>query len=244
MKKYLLTSLIIISSGVLSAQSFSIGIRDGLAVTGIKGRFDFKNFESTQTGNRINHSLGVSVNLSLSGILFLQADILYDIKGIDFQNDEDLLGVAYRGFFHMDYITVPLTINIELGRNVKYYGYAGIYMGFLLDAKNTTTFSSTSSPEPAIYDMSYDPTGIFNKKELGGLTGLGLKIPLCEEVNMIIDLRYNFGLTKAAKNTDYDFDSNYWTYGTPDNFHNVYNRSFVFSIGFLYKFKKGSVKNP
>jgi len=83
--------------------------------------------------------------------------------------------------------------------------------------------------------MSYDPTDIFNKNDFGGLVGLGIKIPLCEKVKFIIDTRYNFGLTKAAKNTDFDYDHNLWTLTTPDNFQDVYNRSLSISLGILYK---------
>ncbi|HZX63535.1 MAG TPA: hypothetical protein VFE66_10015 [Bacteroidales bacterium] len=86
--------------------------------------------------------------------------------------------------------------------------------------------------------MSYDPTDIFNKYEFGGLIGLGIKIPLCEKVKLIIDSRYNFGLTKAAKNTDFAYNANQWTKDTPDNFQNVYNRSLTISLGILYRLNK------
>ncbi len=145
-----------------------------------------------------------------------------------------------RNLSYINYITLPLITNFEIGKKVKYYGYTGIYIGFLVKAENYTSLISNSSSDLIIYDLSYDPTEVFNKKEFGGLVGVGIKIPLCEKVEFIIDSRYNFGLTKAAKNTDFDYNSNQWTKDTPDNFQNVYNRSFSISLGILYKLNKNN----
>jgi len=237
-KKNLITILIILSSNFLFAQDFSIGLKDGIPSTGISGRFDFRNFDQTQIKNRIGHSFGLLLNYRTTRFLTLQMEINYNNKGFDFQNDIQIDGIAYTGSFNVNYITIPLVTNFEIGKKVKYYGYTGIYIGFLVKAENYTIFMSTSSPDLIKYDLSYDPTEVFNKKEFGGLVGVGIKIPLCEKVEFIIDSRYNFGLTKAAKNTNFDYDLNQWTKDTPDNFQNVYNRSFSISLGILYKLNK------
>lgn len=230
---HLIIALIILTSNTLFAQDFSIGLKDGISWSGITGRFDFKNFNQTQIQNRIDHSFGLMLNYKTTRFLTLQIEINYENKGFAFQNDIWLDGVAYSGHFNINYIIVPLVTNFEIGKRVKYFGYTGIYMGFLIKAENYTSLLSTSSSEFIIYDISYDPTNVFNKYEFGGLVGIGIKIPLCEKVEFIIDSRYNFGLTKAAKNTDFDYDSNQWTKDTPDNFQNVYNRSFSISLGIL-----------
>lgn len=232
---YIIFALILLSSNFLLAQDFSVGLRDGVSWSSITGSFDFKNFDKTQINNRVGHSFGFLLNYRTSRFLTLQIEMNYNNKGFDFQSDIWIDGVAYTGSFDVNYITVPLITNFEIGKRVKYYGYAGVYAGFLTKAENYTSFISTSSPDLIIYDLSYDPTKVFNKREFGGLVGLGIKIPLCEKVEFTIDSRYTFGLTKAAKNTDFDYDSNQWTTDTPDNFQNVYNRSFSISLGILYK---------
>ena len=237
-KKYLIIVLIILSSSFLIAQDFSIGLKDGISWSSISGRFDFKNFNKTQINNRVGHSFGLLLNYRKTRFFTLQMEINYNNKGFDFTNDIWIDGVAYSGSFNVNYIFVPLITNFEIGKRVKYYGYTGIYIGFIVKAENYTSFISTSSSDLIIYDLSYDPTEVFNKQEFGGLVGVGIKIPICEKVEFIIDSRYNFGLTKAAKNTDFDYDSNQWTKDTPDNFQNVYNRSFSISLGILYKFNK------
>jgi len=236
-KRYLVIVLIFLSSDFLYAQDFSIGLKDGISSTGITGRFDFRNFDQTQIKNRIDHSFGLLLNYRTTSYFTLQMEINYENKGFEFP-DNILFGGGYDGYYHINYITIPLITNFEIGKRVKYYGYTGIYIGFLVKAENYTLFISTSSPDLIKYDLSYDPTEVFNKKEFGGLVGVGIKIPLCEKVEFIIDSRYNFGLTKAAKNTNFDYDSNQWTKDTPDNFQNVYNRSFSISLGILYKLNK------
>ncbi len=233
MKKYLTVTLIILTSHLLFAQDISIGCKAGISWSGINGRFDFKNFDQTQIKNRVGHNFGIKLNYGITSFLTLQIEMNYEEKGFDFQNDPWITGIAYKGNFKTKYISIPLILNLEIGKNVKYYGYAGCYLGFLLNVENYTSYSSTSSPDLKIYDMSYEPTE-FNKYEFGGLFGLGAKIPLCGKVKLIIDSRYNFGLTKAAKNSDYNFNPNQWTKDTPNNFQNVYNRSLTISLGILY----------
>lgn len=234
-KKYLIISFIVLTSSFLFAQDFSIGLKDGISFSNINGRFDFKNFNKTQINKSVGHSFGLFINFRTSNFITLQMEINAENKGFYFQNDVWIDGVAYTGNFNINYITIPLIANFEIGKKVKYYGYAGIYAGFLTKAENYTSFISTSSPDLLIYDLSYDPTEVFNKQEFGGLVGFGIKIPLCEKVEFTIDSRYTFGLTKSAKNTDFDYDSNQWTKDTPDNFQNVYNRSLSISLGILYK---------
>ena len=82
-----------------------------------------------------------------------------------------------------------------------------------------------------VYDLSYNPSNIFNKFEFGGLVGLGTKIPMCDKVNLLIETRYNFGLTKAAENNEV-------TEHNPDIFQNVYNRSITLSLGITYNLNR------
>jgi len=229
-KKYLIIAFIILSSNFLYAQYFSIGLRDGISWSGI--RYDFERF---QIKDRTGQSFGLLLNYRTLSFLILQAEINYEEKGFDFQTDPLLCGGGYSGNFRLKYLTIPFTSHFEIGNKVMYYGYAGVYVAFRLKAENSTSVVSNYSPDLVIYDMSYDPTDIFNKHEFGGLVGLGIKIPLCEKVKFIIDSRYNLGLTKASKNKNYDYNPLRWDTEFPDKPKNVYNRSLTISLGILYK---------
>lgn len=234
-RKVNLFLLIVLLPLVLSSQQFSVGVKDGLTISGIKGRYDFKNFEKTNIEKSLGHSFGLIINYQLSKYIILQTEFNYEMKGFDF--GQSLIGAGLQGNYSMSYLTIPIIAHFEIGKNVKYYGYTGVYFGFLIKAENYTSFSTLSSSTIIVYDLSYDPTNVFNKNEIGGLVGLGIKFPLCEKVYFFIDTRYNFGLTKAAKNTDFDYESNHWYPDSPDNFQNVYNRSLSISLGILFKLK-------
>jgi len=234
-RKVYLFLLIVVLPQVLSSQQFSIGLKDGVTISGINGRYDFKNFENTDIENAVGHCFGFILNYQLNKYFILQVEINYENKGFEF--GESLLGGGLEGYYSMSYLTIPVIADFEFGKHIKYYGYAGVYIGFLTKAENYTSLSSTSSSELIVYDLSYDPSNVFNKYEFGGLIGLGIKFPLCEKVKLFIDSRYNFGLTRAAKNTDFDYESNHWYPDSPDNFQNVYNRSLSISLGILFKLK-------
>lgn len=230
------------SINLLFAQNFSIGLRDGINWSTINGRYDFKNFENTQIKKVVGQNFGLIINYQFNNYFSLQTEFDFEKKGFEFESDVWLCGVGYSGNYKIKYISIPLLLNFEFGNNIKYFGYTGVYYTFLIKVDNHTTLSSTSSPELIKYDYSYDPTNEFNKDELGAIVGLGIKIPLCDKVKFLIDTRFNFGLTKSAKNTEYVYDANYWTLETPNNFQNVYNRSFTISLGILYKLNKKEYK--
>jgi len=230
-KKYLIITLFILSSNFLFAQYFSIGLRDGISWSGING-YDFERF---QIKDRTGQSFGLLLNYRTLSFLILQAEINYEEKGFDFQTDPLLCGGGSSGNFRLKYLTIPFTSHFEIGNKVMYYGYAGVYVAIRLKAENSTSVVSNYSPDLVIYDMSYDPTDIFNKHEFGGLVGIGIKIPLCEKVKFIIDSRYSLGLTKASKNKNYDYNPLRWSTEFPDDPKNVYNRSLTISLGILYQ---------
>jgi len=230
----IILSLFIFSSCLLLAQDFSVGLRDGISWSNIKGRYDFANFENTQIEKVSGHSFGLIINYKINNHFILVTELNIDERGFDFKIDPDYNGGGYWGNYSLKYLNVPFAIKYQFGNSIKYYGYTGFYMSVLLKAENQTSFATSATSTLRIYDYSYDPTDEFNKYEFGGIVGLGMKIPVCNEVSFIIDTRYNFGLTKAAKNTEYDYDNNQWTKDDPNNFQDVYNRTLIISLGILY----------
>jgi len=235
LKKIFLFLLFIFLSSFLFAQNLSIGLKDGVSWSSINGSYNFANFDNSVIEKVTGHSFGLIINYQISNHFVLATELNIDERGFDFKIDPDYNGGGYWGNYNMKYLTIPLAINYQFGNSIKYYGYTGIYMSILLKAENQTSFATSATSTLRIYDYSYDPTDEFNKYEFGGTVGIGIKIPVCKEVSFIIDTRYNFGLTKAAKNTEYNYDPNLWGRGDPNNFQNVYNRSINFSLGVLYK---------
>lgn len=241
-KAIVITGLFLILSTLLFSQHYSIGIKYGINWSSIRGRYDFRNFESTQIEKVGGHSFWVFINHEINHRFSIQTELCFEENGFIFKSDPWIDGLAYSGNYSYNYITMPISFSYEFGKSIKYYGYTGITLGLLTKVENQTTLVNPSSPELLIYDLSYDPTDEFNKIELGAIVGVGIKIPLFVKMKLIIDTRYSFGLTKSVKNTDYDYNSNQWILETPNNFQNVYNRSLTISLGILYKINKEKQK--
>ena len=228
--------LLLIFCNSLFAQKFSVGIKDGINWSNIKGRCDFIYFENTQIKKEVGQNFGLIINYRINNFLFLQSEFNYEEKGFEFKNV--LIGGGYSGNYELKYLTVPLIANFEFGRSVRYFSYTGFYFSILISADNQTIGTSTSTPELVKYDHSYDAKDQFNKNEIGAVIGLGIKIPLCDKVKLMIGGRYNFGLSKSAKNTEHGYNPQQWTSETLNNFQNIYNRSLSVNFGIIYNFKK------
>lgn len=217
-------------------QSISIGAHDGISYNGISGSFDFKNFRKTETHYRFSHEFGVLVNVKLKKFFHIQIEVNYCQNGFNFNNPSGLMGVSYSGFYKFKYIELPILSLFEFGRSIKYFGFAGIDIKRLLQSENYTLYSVVLYPESKVYDLSYNPSSICNYYELSSIIGLGISFPLVKNLRLLIDSRFTFGLTRAIRNTNYNYDSNQWTIETPDNFKNVHNQSIALRLGIIYRF--------
>ena len=234
MKKSRFIFIIILSFFInsLIAQNVSIGIKDGLSWSTINGSYYFHDYKVTEISKIKGRNFGILINFPINKFVSLQTELNYNKKGFEFNSN--MMGGGYSGNYNLTYLVTPLLINYELGKSIKYYGYVGASFGFLLKAYNQANFVALVYP-PLRYDYNDNVMNKFNNSEIGAILGLGFKIPLCNNVNIMLDARYDLGLTKSAINGK---SNNYLTSEVYDYFTNVYNRSFSISWGIIYNFKK------
>lgn len=215
-------------STVLFAQNLSIGFKDGISWTGI--HFNMVEASSFRYDSRNDgRNSGVLINYRINNYFSIQTELNLLGKGFVLRSYLSTGGGFYADY-NLNYISVPLSVSYELGKKLKYYGYAGLYFNYLNSATNNITITSTADPTgPSRFDESYDPTDDFNKKEMGFAVGAGLKIPLCNNVKFFIDGRYESGLTRAVKK-DLEIEAYRYTSMIKD----VYNKAFLISWGILY----------
>ena len=236
MKKSIFIFIIILSFFVnsLIAQNVSIGIKDGLSWSTINGSYYFHDRKVAEISKIKGRNFGILINFPINKFVSLQTELNYKKKGFEFNsNNSNMCGPGYSGNYNLTYLVTPLLINYELGKSIKYYGYVGASFGFLLKADNQATFVSSVYP-PLRYDYNDNVMNKFNNSEIGAILGFGFKIPLCNNVNILLDARYDLGLTKSAINGK---SNNYLTSEVYDYFTNVYNRSFSINWGIIYNFK-------
>ena len=224
----------LVISNIAYAQNLSIGIKDGISRSDI--RFQYKDFDDSHYF-RVNNlkgerNYGLMLNYQITNFFSIQSELYHSEKGFEFNLCTDMDGgTGIFGDYKMTYITIPLLANFEIGKSLKFYGYAGLYMSFLNSAKNQITGTSTASPDFLHYDFSYDPTSEFYSSEKGALFGIGVKIPLCNKFRLFVDTRYETGLTKSARG-----NIEYGGYHVIYDFKDVYNRSVSINWGVLYSF--------
>ena len=227
MKTVLILLLFAVISNIAYAQNLSIGIKDGLSRSDIK--FQNNNYRSNSLKGGRNY--GLMLNYQITNFLSIQSELYHSDKGFEFYRHTSYTVGSLNGNYKMSYTTIPLSVNLEIGKSFKFYGYGGLYISFLNSTENQITLVSN-----AIFglhhDLSYDPTSEFYSSEKGALFGLGVRMPLCNKVKFFVDTRYETGLTKASRD-----DIEYGDYHIISDFTDVYNRSVSVNWGILYRFK-------
>ncbi len=142
---------------------------------GIKAGANFSNFSDVKgvnMSNKTGFQIGAFAGFK-AGKIGIQPELLYSQQGAKFNHDD----------VKLDYVNVPIMLKYYLisGLNVQ----VGPQFGFVVDDNIGKVFNGIES---GVKSNSFD---------LSGLVGLGLDLPF----GIRIDGRYNFGLSKALKDT-------------------------------------------
>jgi len=244
MKKYILAVIIelLLMGNSAFPQILSIGLKDGINQTGIKYQQDNPSYHIKKI--KWGRNTGLILNYRISDYFIMQTEIYREEKGFDFDNANINVsgGEGIWGNYRMNYITIPLLANFEIGKSFKFYGYGGFYTSFLLSSHCQITSSTTIDPHNVTEDRSYNPAKEFSNSELGVLAGFGFKIPLDKKIVFFIDTRLEAGLSKAVKGdninySDYQlYNEHYYYHVIVTKIHDTYNRAFSVNWGVLYTF--------
>jgi opacity protein-like surface antigen len=135
-------------------------------------------------------NLGFSAEHYFSDSWSIKGKLIYDQKGwgngyLTFPDGSEIDGVN----FHLNYLTVPVMANWHFGRTRNWYLHFGPYVGFLLNA----TESSNSG---------VDVKSAFNNTEVGFDAGIGVKFPVSNHVKLFIELDGQAGFNNLFKESD------------------------------------------
>ena len=147
---------------------------------------------NTQNGKIIPGFVGgADVQFQFNDIVGLTAGVFYEMQGCKGSYDSGIATVTQK--YKNDYVNIPVLFNcyVVKGLAVK----LGLQPGFLVSSKLTTTAAGVSD------------TG--NSKEIFNTVDLSIPVGLSYEIsNVVLDVRYNWGLTNILKNKigDLEFD--------------------------------------
>ena len=137
---------------------------------------------------RVGLAAGVEAEYGLAEDLGVSAGVLYSMQGV--KGTTNIAGVKIDQTYKLDYINIPILAN--------YY----IVKGLAIKAGIQPAFKVTSK---AKFEGSYSGSIMSEEENIDGTKGFYLSVPfgLSYEIsNVVIDARYNLGVTKAIKDVD------------------------------------------
>jgi outer membrane protein W len=140
----------------------------------------------TNTSYRSGFNFGISEDYYFSDAWSFKIKAIYDQKGWSDGYLSDANDNSYYTNYKLNYITVPLMANWHFGRTRNWYLNFGPYVGFLLNAKETTGHADLSQA--------------FNKVDGGLDLGIGIKFPVSNSANFFIELDGQGSVSDIIKN--------------------------------------------
>jgi hypothetical protein len=177
MKKLLFITVFAVTATAVNAQSF-----------GIKAGANFSNATAKSEGEsesgdmKIGFHVGASVDVPISGSLYLHPELQYSAEGWK-EKDEDF---DFEAKFNLTYINIPILLRYQTEGG--FYGELGPQIGILAGAK------------VKVEDEDEDIKEFFNSTNLSLGIGAGYKLPM----GIGFGARYNLGLSNIAKDGDSD----------------------------------------
>lgn len=176
MKKIILMAVLMLSSVAMFAQravgSLTIQPKIGLSIASLTN--------NDGADSRVGFVGGAEFEYQVADIVGISAGALYSMQGCKVDGDGSTFTTK------LDYINIPILANIYVVNNlaVKF----GIQPGFNVNSKSKFTRGDASAED-----------GIDNVKTVDFSIPVGLSY---EYKNVVIDARYNFGLTKVSSDAD------------------------------------------
>lgn len=96
-----------------------------------------------------------------------------------------------------NYITLPILLRASLGNKTKVFFNAGPSFNVLLQEKNVV--------KGAGYSTEQKNTDQYKTLNMGIVAGIGIGIPIKENLSLSFEIRNNLGLTNINKNSNKDF---------------------------------------
>ena len=187
-------NLIFASLALVLISITGIQAQEKTASYGFKGGLNFSNLYTDNVDDNnvlTGFNAGLYAKFPISKGIAIQPEISYTTKGAELvYNNAFVNGVAK---FNVNYIEVPVLLVMNITDNLNLH--VGPYAAYMVSGK-------TSNDSNLISTQRELDTNDFNKFDAGLAGGLGIDLDV---VNF--GVRYNYGLTKIAKQSNTSFIS-------------------------------------
>ena len=168
---------------------------------GLKGGVNFSNLYSGEVDDRnirTGFHAGLLVNFPLGEVVSIQPELLYSTKGATYEYNENFFGFEVADVtadFNLNYIEVPILLNINLLDVVELHG--GPYVGYLLSSSYDFDGQLIGGDINGYEDLDKDN---FRSLDYGLALGLGFNLGALQ-----LGARYNMGLANIEDSNDAEF---------------------------------------
>ncbi len=187
MKKNLLTVIFIFGLATYSWSQKKGDVEFGLNI-GLNNSTASDDASDFDPGYGFN--VGGSIDYYFSSDWSIKAKLIYDQKGWNNDFIEDVnTGNVYPTDVNLNYVTVPVMAGWHFGKTRNWYLNFGLYMGVLLEAKETRFDSDISE--------------YFNDNDMGLALGIGVKIPVSNKLKIFFEFDGQGGFNDVLRNNQY-----------------------------------------
>ena len=140
--------------------------------------------KTTDSKMRVGLAVGAELAVGAAENFEVSAGVLYSMQGV--KGKDNLLGVNIDETIKLDYINIPILANLYITRGLAIK--AGVQPGFNVKKK-----------------IKAEAGGQSDEATIDGVKGFALSVPvgLSYEIGgVVLDARYNWGLTKVWKDED------------------------------------------
>jgi hypothetical protein len=209
------TLLALFFSSTSFAKGWDIGLQAGPTVTKAIGK------------NAINPHADIGaaaeffVRYNFTSMISLRTGVGFEDKGHKlngFTITDGNGNIAYTSTFRhrTKYITMPLLVEFTFGKKVQPYFNTGLYMGFLISARDTYKDNNGNALKRTV-------TNDYRTYDMGYVLGAGIKVPVKQHWLIDVGMRNSFGFLPTNLNSN-------------AYIRKLYNYSGAFNFGFAYQF--------
>ena len=183
---------------------FQFGIEGGPGLSTL--RYDLFFFPSKYIEAGLGGTIGLSFKYDINNRLALKTNLSYELKGNTRERDPD---------YRLNYITLPILLQLKFGKAPLFYINIGPYLGYLLPVTSSIKYY-------------YKPI------DFGASMGVGLEIPVFQSCGLSFELRNNLGFINISRNATYTDQ-----HGDPVvEIGELYTNTVIVQLGFVYNFRK------
>lgn len=171
-----------------------IGIELGPTISTFYGRSSLESSTS-----KLNPFLGANLEYGFNKYLSVKTGLFYERKGAKSSimlTDVTGTNIGKEEYkLNYDYIIIPAMLSFSTNGKVQFYADAGLYAGYLIGQSNKVKHGISPDSVSVMPESYYETSTKFD----AGLTlGMGIYIPVVDEIRIIIGLKQNIGFKPVS----------------------------------------------